>query len=288
MPDSKFWRELAERFEKLPPISVQWQYTSGRPGQHKYTNQEDSQIIRLKFERLARKAGAAIDLLGEKDPLDAWLDEIRKRDKDTRNRGPMLGPEVIDGAEVYLWLGTIPNAVKASECLCIELESIQSDVQRQDKSRAGGKEPPGIMGRATNPRPIHADSTKAVVKVNKKPLSVADWRAVEISFLSDERVQIRNGAKIETLNYHELGLADRRNGKPSLAWVTLRVLAQERGIIGKGATTGDMWSVVEKRMQEINKVLMRHFHIASYPITFVKGTGYQAHFKIACNRSYKT
>jgi hypothetical protein len=118
--------------------------------------------------------------------------------------------------------------------------------------------------------------------------TAADWNAIEISFLSDERVQIRNGTKTETCNYGELGFADRRNGKPNQAWLTLRALAQTRGIIRDAATTGRSWPKVEKRIQEIRKALRNHFGISTDPVPFVEGTGYQACFKIGCSASFDT
>ena len=110
------------------------------------------------------------------------------------------------------------------------------------------------------------------------------WDAIEISFLSDERVQIRNGANRETLNYAEFGFQDARNGKPNRAWEALRVLAAQRGIIGDAATVGK-WPEFEKRVQEIRKVLRKHFGISADPIPFVEveGTGYQVLFKISCS-----
>ena len=116
----------------------------------------------------------------------------------------------------------------------------------------------------------------------------ADWQDIEVSFLSDERVQIRNGARSESRNYAELGFGDGRNGKPNQAWVTLRVMAQENGIIRDGAKTGAAWPKVEKRIQEIRKVLRRHFSITADPIPFVEGTGYQACFRIGCGPSFHT
>src|ERR1019366_3330445 len=115
------------------------------------------------------------------------------------------------------------------------------------------------------------------------------WDAIEISFLSDERVQIRNGANRETLNYAEFGFQDARNGKPNRAWEALRVLAAQRGIIGDAATVGK-WPEFEKRVQEIRKVLRKHFGISADPIPFVEveGTGYQVLFKISCSPSFHT
>jgi hypothetical protein len=118
------------------------------------------------------------------------------------------------------------------------------------------------------------------------------WQAIEVSFLSDERVQIRNGTSIESRNYGELGFADRRakhgNPKPNQAWVTLRVMAEQKGVIRDAAKTGQDWPKVEKRVQEIRKVFRKHFGITADPIPFVAGTGYQALFKIGCGPSYQT
>jgi len=114
------------------------------------------------------------------------------------------------------------------------------------------------------------------------------WGAIEISFLSEERVQIRNAATTETRNYAEFGFQDGRNGKPNRAWEAFRVLAAESGIIRDAAKTGGKWPDVEKRIQEIRKVLRKHFQISADPIPFVEGTGYQARFKISCSPSFHT
>ena len=116
----------------------------------------------------------------------------------------------------------------------------------------------------------------------------AGWEAVEILFLSDDRVQIWSGGKTETRNYADFGFADRRDGKPNQAWLTLRVLAQERGMIRDGAKTGREWPKVEKRIQEIRKLLRKHFAIAADPLPFVEGTGYCARFQIRCAPSFET
>ena len=124
---------------------------------------------------------------------------------------------------------------------------------------------------------------------SEDPPSLKSWEDLEISFLSDERVQIiRSGKPTETLNYAEMDFKDGRNGKPNQAWLTLRALAEEHGIIRDAKTTGSAWRKVEKRMQEIRKALRKHFDISSDPVPFVQGTGYQACFKIGCGPSFRT
>jgi hypothetical protein len=117
---------------------------------------------------------------------------------------------------------------------------------------------------------------------------VATWDTIEISFLSDERVQIRHGTISETRNYAEFGFDDKRSGKPNQAWVALRALAEQRGVIKDAAKMPQPWSKVEKRIQEIRKVLRKHFGISADPIQFVNRVGYQAKFKICCSPSFHT
>lgn len=121
-------------------------------------------------------------------------------------------------------------------------------------------------------------------KEANKPLS---WQEIEIAFLSEERVEIRSGSNCRTTyNYGELGFEDRRNGKPGLAWVTLRELARRGGdmprpLPGKGRAT------LQKRIEEIREKLRSHFNIEGDPIPF-NGSTYKASFKVGCRQSFDT
>ncbi|HXJ12283.1 MAG TPA: hypothetical protein VNH19_08415, partial [Candidatus Limnocylindrales bacterium] len=116
--------------------------------------------------------------------------------------------------------------------------------------------------------------------------AVLSWEEVEITFLSDERVQIATSSDTETRNYAEFGFEDGRTKSPNLAWVTLRALAELNGTI-RQAKDSD-WAAVEKRMQEIRRVFRKHFNLSGDPIPFVEGTGYRARFKISCAPSFKS
>ncbi len=163
---------------------------------------------------------------------------------------------------------------------------IRREVLRSDEWLMFARE----MARAfDNDAPVRAGSIQqAQVAPESGSRETATWDTIEISFVSEERVQIRDGARSETLNYAELGFEDTRNGKPNRAWEAFRVLAAERGIIRNVVKTGGKWPGVEKRMQEIRKVLRKHFQISADPIPFVEDTGYQALFKISCRPSFDT
>ena len=115
-----------------------------------------------------------------------------------------------------------------------------------------------------------------------------DWTEIEVTFLSDERVQIRDGKSIATRNYAEFGFQDGRNEIPTRAWQMLRRLAELRGIIRNGAEAHQPWPKVEKRVQEIRRVFREYFGISSDPLPFIEGSGYQAKFKISCGISYRS
>jgi hypothetical protein len=116
-------------------------------------------------------------------------------------------------------------------------------------------------------------------------LELHKWQDLEIRFLSDERVHLVAGQSTETRNYAEFDFEDGRTKKPILAWITLRELAKQDGTI-RQAVSGEDWRTVEKRMQEIRKILRTHFQLGGDPIPFVDGVGYRASFKISCAPSF--
>jgi len=157
--------------------------------------------------------------------------------------------------------------------------------------------------RATSPMPIAIQSLEAVpVSLGEQPAAEhpADaqppsgpraaqsgrkawpksWDGIEISFLSDFRVQISDGGKSEACSYAEFGFEDGRSEKPNLAWETLRFLAENGGILNQPMKTNEKWTQVEKRIQTIRKVLCEYFRISSDPIPYIEGTGYKSIFKI--------
>jgi hypothetical protein len=123
-------------------------------------------------------------------------------------------------------------------------------------------------------------------QVIRSMLQVEDWPDIEISFLSDERVQIRSGQQNETFNYGELGFVDRRDGKPRRAWILLRHLAESDGTIRDGTALQMSWPQVEKGIQEIRQLLRQHFGLSGNPLPFAEGNGYRALFRIVRARSY--
>ena len=158
---------------------------------------------------------------------------------------------------------------------------------QREKNQAGECAPNPAEQNISEPelRPMEATNERAGAGSDRR---AANWEDIEIIFLSDERVQIRNVSQTETRNYAEFGFADGRSKTPNQAWVTLRAMAQENGLIRDGSKTGRAWPKVEKRMQEIRKALRDHFDISADPLPFISGVGYQARFKIGCSPSFRT
>jgi len=147
-----------------------------------------------------------------------------------------------------------------------------------------------LSSRGGTPTESRESSPKGV----PRPFPQADkWEDIEILFLSDERVQITLGTQTETRNYAEMGFASKQNGKPVLAWAVFRAIAERRGVIQVVADKR-MWAEVEKRIQEIRKVLRHRFGLTDDPLPFKKKRrgsedfGYRAKFKVGCGPSYKT
>jgi hypothetical protein len=112
------------------------------------------------------------------------------------------------------------------------------------------------------------------------------WEDVDITFLSEERVQIRIGKDFQTCNYAELGFKDSRSGKPNRAWALLMALAKSRGDPQYTEQTEKSFPKVERRFQEIRKALRAYFGLDNDPLPYSRGTGYAPRFRIGCAESF--
>jgi hypothetical protein len=222
------------------------------------------------------------------DSEEAWFDKLREADFVTFKLSGQCLEKQPDGSMLEPSDGPLDDVLKHSITLCHILEADGAESLSKGSSRGECAADGGF----TKPVRPQRDSLTVVNCGNEENWSQVGWDAIEITFLSDERVQMRNGANTETCNYAELGFADHRvkqgKPKPNLAWVTLRAMAEQNGVIRDGAKTRASWPKVEKRMQDIRKALRKHFGIAADPIPFLEGTGYQACFKISCSPSFHT
>jgi hypothetical protein len=122
---------------------------------------------------------------------------------------------------------------------------------------------------------------------SNRDLIPKSWQPVEITFLSDERVEICcDGIQRKTYNYGELGFEDRRNGTPNRAWIMLREMAKLGGTIPR-SSAGKERAMIQKRIEEIRQRLQDHFKIDTDPIPF-NGSAYQTSFKIGRRPSSDT
>jgi len=92
-----------------------------------------------------------------------------------------------------------------------------------------------IPFKGSDDAPSIRDGDKTPAETEKHLLPIREWNDLAISFTSDERVTVKfTGADAETRSYEEMGFANGRGGKPSLAWIALRELSS-----GPGKSKGD-------------------------------------------------
>lgn len=91
----------------------------------------------------------------------------------------------------------------------------------------------------------------------------------------------------------EMGFADKRDGTPDTAWVTLRTLAEAQGTLHNARSIGTHWAKVEKRIQKIRQRLRQLHPAKDDPLPFKKEghfkgavSGYEARFRISCAPAY--
>ena len=137
---------------------------------------------------------------------------------------------------VEAFTGTIPHIFETSADFCLELSShAPSETKEDAQSDAKGVMAPDASTTGTPPSAKNPEgSLTAMCQAGK-------WEDIEISFTSEERVQITMGAETETRNYEEMGFANKTK------------MAEGGGVISVAAD-GRTWAGVEKRMQQIRKV----------------------------------
>jgi hypothetical protein len=138
-----------------------------------------------------------------------------------------------------------------------------------------------------------------------------NWdKDVSIIFLSDERIQVKRRDQFESLNDAEFGFEDKRNGKPDQAWVLLREMAENKGVLQKPerrvpeavlkpARDRDQelnralevqtrhWAKTQKHVETIRRRLREHFQIPDGDPIPATAAGYQTAFQLDVSPSYR-
>jgi hypothetical protein len=147
------------------------------------------------------------------------------------------------------------------------------------------------LSEATSTAVDHArvpdERLSAQAMVTDPPGVPLDWEDVEISFISDERVNTMCGTETQTCNYAEMGFRDKRSGKPNQAWVLLRAFAEAKGVMPEASRSGKEFLAVEKRFERLRQALKKHFQIDSDPILRGPVCSYRCRFKIGCGPSFE-
>jgi len=282
MQSGDFWRNLNTEFTALaeeewtsvpnPADNRRLRAYGNTDGTGNYAggwslSEGPNENFRARFAETATRAGHALDPPQGTKGLDFWLHrlflDLLELNELRTDRSPLVVGQRDKG-------GIIREVCEASATYC-------SRLGREASDRA--ETPPKLVFESEQGTQNATGSLGAFGKVSA-------WEEVEISFLSDERVQLTVGVHTETQNYAELGFDDSRNHKPNLAWQTLRYLAEHNGTLEVSTTS--TWAKVERRTQEIRRVLRKHFAIPADPLPFVRGNRYQACFRIHCSPSFKT
>src|SRR5579885_3066262 len=147
-------------------------------------------------------------------------------------------------------------------------------------------------------------------QLEPEPPPLAWDKDVSIIFLSDERVQVKRGDQFSTMNYAEFGFEDKRNGKPDQAWVLLREMAENKGVLQKQDRRGPesvlkpardrdkelhralevqarQWAKTQKHVETIRKRLREHFRILDGDPIPSTAAGYQTAFQLDVSPSYR-
>lgn len=102
-----------------------------------------------------------------------------------------------------------------------------------------------------------------------------EWSMVKIDFISDEVINVSCGGPSRRFEPDQLGLKNKKNGKPKEAWFLLKQFGVSGGTLPLHEAKEP--TKMEKRKQELSRALRDSFGIDSDPIKVIGGE-YQALF----------
>jgi len=103
------------------------------------------------------------------------------------------------------------------------------------------------------------------------------WPDVRLRFLDGETLSIGIGDVMATRNYTQLGMASRRNGRPTRQWELLRIFANGHGTLDWSSREADRRH--QKQKELLSKRLRRVFRIDEDPFA-IAGNGWQTRFTL--------
>jgi hypothetical protein len=124
-------------------------------------------------------------------------------------------------------------------------------------------------------RIIKEMETKSSASIASTPMRAwqlphgTEWPKVTIDFVSDEVINVSCGGSGRRFEPDQLGLKNKKNGKPKEAWFLLRQFGLSGGILPLHAARQP--EKMEKRKQELSRALRDSFGSDSDPIKVVKG-----------------
>lgn len=99
------------------------------------------------------------------------------------------------------------------------------------------------------------------------------WSGITIKFVDGHTVSIHTTKSHGRYNYTQMGLANNRNGNPTVHWTLLRDFAENRGIIDNTSPKDTPFHHMPKRKQDLSKKLRQFFRLTNDPIEYLKEEG---------------
>jgi hypothetical protein len=174
MANSQFWRKFEEEFEKLqdPCAELRANSTcpigSGELGRWCLCGASNADL-NIRFEALARRAGAALMGDAKCDPMTFWLEMLKRR-------SPTIDSSLLNVDGIEYLTATIEHVCRASATLCFELRMVDDAEADPVPAKLESSEKNGSTHAA-----VFAEDTERVRVSTIRPISAATEPSVDES-----------------------------------------------------------------------------------------------------------
>jgi hypothetical protein len=107
----------------------------------------------------------------------------------------------------------------------------------------------------------------------------ARWNQVDMRFVDSHTVRVSVGDEHGVFHYAQMGMASRKNSKPTVQWELLEAFAQERGTLRWDSSHASRKN--QKRRELLANNLRAFFRIPDDPFEATTDGGWRARFRVA-------
>ena len=172
------------------------------------------------------------------------------------------GPFVLLIPTLDLCTKSVTGMIRKNECAVLPLDKI---IGLDDEGQFATVQPLDVLLSGFRETHLPPTGDEPQMTFFSTP-SDSTWENVNLKFVDGHRVSVKVKFERGLFNYTQMGMANSKNGEPTVQWDLLRAFAEERGELTWGSRKADANN--KKRKGNLARDLSRFFRIDGDPFVY--------------------